>query len=237
MLEDIVAMPSLRQNELMLAGVLVLGKQKGRISLPDFLPVLYLRDFSSDPYYKKPRKNRIFHASCSRLMNTSPLLFFFSLAAMFLFTAKPLAAEPESGKVTVAVGDVTVVTQAGDAPVAIAAGDKVAIGSTIKTGAGARVVVVLTARSAIRIGEKSEVLLEVVDETVLPKKVTVDLKDGSLSALLKPNAAGELDFQVRTPSGVAAARGTFFAVAVKDGKGFAQVKEGRVDVIPAAPAE
>jgi hypothetical protein len=143
-------------------------------------------------------------------------------------------AEPEGGKVTVAVGDVQVIAKAGEAPVAVKPGDKVVVGSTIKTGAGARAVVVITSRSAIRIAENTEVLLEVVDETVLPKKVTVDLKDGSLSALLKPNAAGELDFQVRTPSGVAAARGTFFSVAVKDGKGFAQVKEGRVDVIPAA---
>jgi hypothetical protein len=160
-----------------------------------------------------------------------------SFLATFFLSSTTLPAEPESGKVTVAVGDVQVIAKAGDAPVAIKAGDKVAIGSTITTGAGARAVVVITSRSAIRIAENSEVVLEVIDETVLPKKVTVDLKDGSLSALLKPNAAGELDFQVRTPSGVAAARGTFFSVAVKDGKGFAQVKEGRVDVIPAAKPE
>lgn len=158
------------------------------------------------------------------------------LLATIVLSSTTLYAEPESGKVTVAVGDVQVIAKAGDAPVAIKAGDKVAIGSTIKTGAGARAVVVITSRSAIRIAENSEVVLETVDETVLPKKVTIDLKAGSLSALLKPNAAGELDFQVRTPSGVAAARGTFFSVAVKDGKGFAQVKEGRVDVIPAAKA-
>lgn len=166
-------------------------------------------------------------------MKKYSLLFFPVLAITFLPIAS-LFAEPESGKVTVAVGDVQVIAKAGDAPVAVKSGDQIAVGSTIKTGAGARAVVVITSRSAIRIAENSEVLLEVVDETVLPKKVTVDLKDGSLSALLKPNAAGELDFQVRTPSGVAAARGTFFSVAVKDGKGFAQVKEGRVDVIPAA---
>lgn len=161
------------------------------------------------------------------------LLLLFSILVAFLFPSY-LRAEPESGKVTVAVGDVQVIAKAGDAPVAVKSGDKIAVGSTIKTGAGSRAVVVITPRSAIRIAESSVVVIEVVDETVLPKKVTVDLKDGSLSALLKPNAAGELDFQVRTPSGVAAARGTFFSVAVKDGKGFAQVKEGRVDVIPAA---
>ena len=62
--------------------------------------------------------------------------------------------------------------------------------------------------------------------------MTINLKDGSLGALLNPNAAGELDFKVRTPSGVAAARGTFYAVVGKDGKGYAQVKEGRVEIIP-----
>ncbi len=165
------------------------------------------------------------------------LSFAFPCLAVLFLTATPLVAAPESGKVTVAVGEVTVVAKAGEAPMAVKAGDTVAVGGTIKTGAGARVVVVMTARSAIRIGENSEVLLEAVDETALPKKVMIDLKDGSLSALLKPEAAGELDFRVRTPSGVAAARGTFFAVAVKDGKGFAQVKEGRVDVIPAADQE
>ncbi|MCG8598896.1 MAG: FecR family protein, partial [Verrucomicrobiales bacterium] len=101
-----------------------------------------------------------------------------------------------------------------------------------KTGADSRAVVVITPRSAIRIAANSEVVIETVDEEASPKKVMIDLKDGSLGALLKPNAAGELDFQVRTPSGVAAARGTFYSVVVKDGKGYAQVKEGRVEIVP-----
>ena len=146
-------------------------------------------------------------------------------------------AEPESGKVTVAVSDVTVISAEGAAPAPLKSGDKVVVGSVIKTGAAARAVVVITARSAIRISENSTVVIETVDESVLPKKVTVDVKDGSISALLKPNSSGELDFQVRTPSGVAAARGTFYSVVVKDGKGYAQVKEGRVEVIPNAKAE
>lgn len=145
-------------------------------------------------------------------------------------------AEPESGKVTVAVGEVKAISKDGGAETAVKAGDKVAVGTTIKTGANSRAVVVVTARSAIRISENSEVVIETVDETATPNQVLIDLKDGSLGALLKPNAAGELDFKVRTPSGVAAARGTFYAVAVKDGKGYAQVKEGRVEIIPNAKA-
>ena len=141
-------------------------------------------------------------------------------------------AEPESGKVTVAVGDVQSVPKDGGAGAAVNVGDKVAVGTTIKTGADSRAVVVITARSAIRISENSEVVIETVDEAATPDNVLIDLKSGSLGALLKPNAAGELDFKVRTPSGVAAARGTFYSVAVKDGKGYAQVKEGRVEIVP-----
>ncbi|MEQ1838769.1 MAG: FecR family protein [Verrucomicrobiales bacterium] len=146
-------------------------------------------------------------------------------APMFSFGA------PQSGKVTVAVGDVKTTPDAG-VPLPVKAGQTVAVGSKITTGPGARAVVVMTPRSAIRISENSEVLIAEVDEAANPAKVLVDLKSGSLGALLKPAADSPMDFRIKTPSGVAAARGTFYSVAVKDGKGFAQVKEGVIQIIP-----
>lgn len=146
------------------------------------------------------------------------------------------AQDVPSGKVSVSVGDVTTIPSGGGAAVPLKAGDVVAVGATVKTGAGARAVIVMTPKAAIRVAENSEVLIEQVDQTVLPVAVVVDLKDGGLSALLKPDGPDQLDFKVRTPSGVAAARGTLYSVAVKDGKGYAQVKEGRVEIVPAAPA-
>lgn len=143
-------------------------------------------------------------------------------------------AAPQSGKVTVSVGDVKV-TPPGGAAQALAAGAVVATGSTVTTGAGARAVIVMTPRSAIRVGENSTVVIEEVVETATPPKVTLDLKDGSLGALLKPGAGAEMDFKIKTPSGIAAARGTYYAVVVENGKGFAQVKEGKVEIIPANP--
>ena len=139
---------------------------------------------------------------------------------------------PQSGNVTVAVGDVKVIPAGGDAAKDLKAGEKVAVGSTVKTGAASRAVVVITPRSAIRVAANSEVLISAIDEAASPKKVLINLKSGSLGALLKPNAADGMDFKIKTPSGVAAARGTFFSVVVKDGKGYAQVKEGRVEIIP-----
>lgn len=154
---------------------------------------------------------------------------FFCSAAVLL--AVSVQAAPESGMVTVAEGDVRVTPKDG-AEAVVNKGDKVAVGSTIKTGANSRAVIVITPRSAIRVAADSEVVIETVDEDVSPKDVLVDVKSGGLGALLKPNAAGELDFKIRTPSGVAAARGTFYAVVVENGKGYAQVKEGRVEIIP-----
>ena len=161
--------------------------------------------------------------------------YFLILTLVLGGLASSAKAAPESGNVTVAVGDVTFTDKDGNS-VAVKAGDKVAVGGTVKTGAGARAVVVITPRSAIRVAENSEVVIEEVTETSTPKRVMLDLKSGSRGALLKPNAAGEMDFKIRTPSGIAAARGTFYAVVVENGKGFAQVKEGRVEIIP-EPAE
>lgn len=144
------------------------------------------------------------------------------------------SAAPESGTVTVSIGEVNAVTAEEVDPAPVKKGDKLAVGTTIRTGADSRAVVVITPRSAIRISENSEVVIESIDEEEESetKRVLIDLKDGSLGALLKPDASAELDFKVRTPSGVAAARGTFYAVVVKDGKGYAQVKEGKVELIP-----
>ncbi|MEM1441048.1 MAG: FecR domain-containing protein [Verrucomicrobiota bacterium] len=166
------------------------------------------------------------------------LNFLIHLGAVFCLTGVSLVyAAPESGRVTVAVGDVKAVAAEGEAGVPVEKGDKVAVGTTILTGPESRAVIVITPRSAIRIAENSEVVIENINEEATPSDVTIDLKEGSLGALLKPNAATELDFKVRTPSGVAAARGTFYSVAVKDGKGYAQVKEGRVEIIPNAEEE
>jgi len=152
----------------------------------------------------------------------------FALVACF---AAPLQAEPESGEVTVSVGEVHV-TPPGGQPAPLNVGDTVATGSLVTTGEGARAVIVMTSRSAVRITANSEVLIEEVAAEADPPRVTIDLKNGSLGALLKPGAGEEMDFKVRTPTGIAAARGTFFAVVVEDGKGYAQVRDGRVEIVP-----
>lgn len=159
----------------------------------------------------------------------------FAITGFLLFSAQAQNAAPKSGNVTVAVGDVKV-TPPGGAAAALKAGDTVAVGSTVTTGAGARAVIVMTPRSAIRVAANTQVVIEEIVEAATPPKVTLDLKDGSLGALLKPGAGAEMDFKIKTPSGIAAARGTYYAVVVENGKGFAQVKEGKVEIVPTPAA-
>src|SRR5690606_13991744 len=113
---------------------------------------------------------------------------FFCAAAVSMVVF--VQAAPESGMVTVAEGDVKVTPKDG-AEAVLKKGDKVAVGSTVKTGADSRAVIVITPRSAIRVAADSEVVIEIVDENASPKNVMVDVKSGGLGALLKPNAAGE----------------------------------------------
>lgn len=154
------------------------------------------------------------------------------LGGVFALATPSLRAEPESGSVTVAVGDVKVTPADGGAAQPLKAGDKVAVGSTVTTGADSRAVIVMTTQSAIRVAANSEVVINTLDNSATEPKVLLDLKNGSLGALLKPDAEVSMDFKIKTPSGIAAARGTFYAVVVEDGKGYAQVKEGKIELIP-----
>lgn len=161
----------------------------------------------------------------------TPMKSFCCLLLLLVLCGRVMAAD--SGVVSIAVGTVTMIPAGGGAEVPLKAGDAVPVGATVKTGAGSRAVIKTTKQSAVRIAENSQaVMMELVDSEATPK-VLIDLKSGSLGALIQPQAQGAMDFKVKTPTGIAAARGTMYAVAVEDGKGFVKVEHGKVDVIPA----
>lgn len=151
---------------------------------------------------------------------------------LFALSGHGIAAD-SNGLVSIAIGNVTLIPTGGGAEKPLKVGDAVPIGSTVKTGMASRAVIKTTKQSAVRIAENSQaVILDLVDSDTTPK-VLIDLKAGSLGALIQPQAQATMDFKIKTPSGIAAARGTMYAVAVEDGKGFVKVEHGKVDVIPA----
>ena len=115
---------------------------------------------------------------------------------------------------------------------ALKVGDSVKVGSTVKTGPNSTAIIRLTKECAVNLTENTETVVETLEESDTAPKVKLDLKSGTMSALIDPKAKGKMDFRIKTPSGVAAARGTFYSVAVENGRGYVNVKNGEVKVIP-----
>ena len=109
------------------------------------------------------------------------------------------------------------------------------IGSTVRTGDDGIAVLVTTPGSAIQIGNSSVVKLNKLafaksGGDVTQRQAVLQLTSGVVSALIDPSTPKITDFQVQTPEGAAAARGTFYAVLVYHGKTYVGVKEGKVAV-------
>jgi hypothetical protein len=112
-------------------------------------------------------------------------------------------------------------------------GQTLAIGSTVRTGDDGTAVLVTTPGSAIQVGNSSNLKLNELafaksGSDVTQRTAVIQLSSGVVSALIDPSTPKITDFRVQTPEGAAAARGTFYAVLVFEGKTYIGVKEGKV---------
>ena len=99
------------------------------------------------------------------------------------------------------------------------AGEHLPVGSTIRTGADGVATVLTVPGAAIRVESGSELVLSELEFAKAEQKTTkrrakLDLKSGTVSALIQNNEPEVTSFEVKTPHGVAAARGTFYGVSV-----------------------
>jgi len=115
-------------------------------------------------------------------------------------------------------------------------GQVLAVGSTVRTGDNGIAVLVTTPGSAIQVGNDSvlkinELAFKKSGSTISQREAHLQLTSGVVSALIDPSTPKVTDFQVATPEGAAAARGTFFAVLVYHGKTYVGCKEGKVGAV------
>ena len=115
-------------------------------------------------------------------------------------------------------------------------GQVLPIGCTVRTGDGGGAVLVTTPGSAIKIGSDS--VLRINDlafaksgSAVTERKARLQLTSGVVSAMIDPTTPKITDFKIQTPQGVAAARGTFYAVIIAHGKTYVSVDHGKVGVL------
>lgn len=114
-------------------------------------------------------------------------------------------------------------------------GQKLAPGTTVVSGANGEAVILTAPGAAIHVQPSSRLVIQLNEFSeekgkITNRKTVVDLQDGTLSALISKNDPKTTRFEVRTPQGVAAARGTFFGVTVQGEDSFVAVKEGKVGI-------
>jgi hypothetical protein len=154
---------------------------------------------------------------------------------MLLLSAPGLQAATVSAQVFSVSGSVEAAGPGSSNFAPLKKGQILAIGSTVRTGDDGVAVLVTTPGSAIQIGNNSVVKINKLAYAksggdVTQRTANLQLQTGVVSALIDPSTPKITDFQVQTPEGAAAARGTFYAVLVYHSKTYVGVKEGHVAV-------
>jgi len=154
---------------------------------------------------------------------------------MLLLPAATLQAATVTAKVFSVAGTVEFAGPGSSSYAPLKKGQTLAIGSTIRTGDDGVAVLVTTPGSAIQLGNGSILKINQLafaksGGAVTQRTAVLQLTSGVVSALIDPSTPKITDFQVQTPEGAAAARGTFYAVLVYHGKTYVGVKEGKVAV-------
>ena len=171
-------------------------------------------------------------------MNHPTILFCKSILwiiAFALFSAANLHAETVAAKVFSVAGTVEFAGPGSSNYAPLKKGDVLPIGSTVRTGDDGIAVIITTGKSAIQVGNSSIVKINKLafaksGGAVTENTANLQLTSGVVSALIDPSTPKVTDFKVQTPEGAAAARGTFYAVLVYNGKTYVGVKEGHVAV-------
>ena len=156
-----------------------------------------------------------------------------SLCLIIMALPQVVLADSVPATVSTIKGSVTVKDASGNT-VPVTQGSKIPVGDTITTGGDGTVGLILVPGAATVVEPNSSVKISSLDfnkgaDGSNNRKIMLNLKNGSLiSKLFKKD--GHSDFQVATPYGVAAAKGTSWAVVI-NGTSFAvEVVDGNVTV-------
>ncbi len=172
-------------------------------------------------------------------MNTRKLTLLFT-SLVGLAVSAFAQSTPNEATVARVTGTVTATLPDGST-VAVTEGTKLPQGATITTGDKSEAYLVnhgdttsvITANSVVEIAELSTTS---AGGKVTALKTTLDLKSGNLVAKLNPAKKSVNQYSVRTPKGVAAARGTVFTVTYKGEKYSIAVVNGVVSISPPGSA-
>jgi len=154
----------------------------------------------------------------------SNILFFIALiTSSILFSQQPF------GKITLPLGKVEIADKEGKWTRA-KPNQKVFEGYILKTHARSRCEMTLTGGGKIRLGENSELELNEAEVKPMAKSFNANLKKGNVWVSAKAAFGEKKNIAVRTPTAVAAIRGTKYRATAGDNESSVLVYDGKVDV-------
>ena len=156
-------------------------------------------------------------------MKNKPIFF----TLMFLFNL--LLGQQPFGKITLPLGKVEIADKSGTWTKA-KPNQKVYEGYILKTKARSRCEITLTGGGKIRIGENSELELNEAEVKPMAKNFSANLKKGNVWVSAKAAFGEKKNIAVRTPTAVAAIRGTKYRATAGEDESSVMVYDGKVDV-------
>ena len=140
-----------------------------------------------------------------------------------------LSAKQVFGKISLPLGKVEVSLSEGVWEKA-KPNQKVYEGNVIRTQARSRCEITLTGGGKVRISEKSELELNEADVKPMAKSFNANLKKGNVWVSAKAAFGEKKSINLRTPTAVAAIRGTKYRAKAGEDESSVLVYEGKVDV-------
>jgi hypothetical protein len=148
---------------------------------------------------------------------------------VYIFSICTVFGQQPFGKITLPLGKVEILNSEGKWLKA-RPNQKVFEGNTLKTLARSRCELTLTGGGKIRIGENSELELNEADVKPMAKSFNANLKKGNVWVSAKAAFGEKKNIAVRTPTAVAAIRGTKYRAKAGSDESSVLVYEGKVDV-------
>jgi len=151
-------------------------------------------------------------------------------AIILLVTLTLVVADQPFGKITLPLGKVDLQNSLEGGWTRARPNQPVFEGNIIRTLQKSRCEITLTGGGKIRIGEQSELVLNQVSVRPMVKNFSANLKKGNIWVSAKAAFGEKKNISVRTPTAVAAIRGTKFRAKAGEDESSVLVYDGRVDV-------
>ncbi len=145
-----------------------------------------------------------------------------------LFAQVSLAAE--FGKITLPLGKVEVLAAGSEDWSRAMPRQALQVNDQIRTAAKSRCEITLTGGGKVRIGENSELVLTAANVKPMTKNFNATLKKGNAWVSAKAAFGEKKNVSIRTPTAVAAIRGTVYRTQAGEDESSVLVYEGKVDV-------